>query len=76
MARHLDMAETPVVVGAVHRIAGVDRDSMRAAPVPAATALVVGARRSPRPHQPPSNDPAPLRQGRRRPTRLHRWCFF
>lgn len=45
------MADAFVAVGAVHGVAGVDGDFLRATPAPAAAALVVGARRSPRPHQ-------------------------
>jgi hypothetical protein len=49
----LETADALVVVGAVDGVAGVDGDHLDAAPEAAAPALVVGARRSPRPHQHP-----------------------
>lgn len=53
------MADAFVVVGAVDGVAGVDGHLLDAAPMPAASALVVGARRSPGPDQhPPPPPPA------------------
>jgi len=79
------MADAFVVVGAVDGVAGVDGHLLHAAPVPAASALVVGARRSPGPDQHP---PPPAAAGsrlllrvQRRPTtscsrrRRRRQCF-
>ena len=52
----LEMADALVVVGAVDGVAGVDGHLLDAAPVAAAPALVVRARRRPRPDQsPPSS---------------------
>jgi len=54
----LEMADALVVVGAVDGVAGVDGHLLDAAPVAAAPALVVRARRSPRPDQHPRSPPA------------------
>ena len=58
----LEMADALVVVGAVDGVAGVDGHLLDAAPVAAAPALVVRARRSPRPDQ----HPPPAGTARRR----------
>ena len=60
----LEMADALVVVGAVDGVAGVDGHLLDAAPVAAAPALVVRARRRPRPDQ----HPPPAGNGRRRRT--------
>lgn len=82
------MADASVVVGAVDGVAGVDGHLLDAAPVPAASALVVGARRrSPGPDQlpPPAadagNNSLLLLRVQHRPTsscssRRHRRFFF
>lgn len=85
------MADASVVVGAVDGVAGVDGHLLDAAPVPAASALVVGARRrSPGPDQrPPPPPPAAdagnnsllLLRVQHRPTsscssRRHRSCYL